>query len=245
MTSHLEDPGTGERHNVLESYVAAELENGTGEIITVQRGVVSAGDHRLISVLSGAALTRPEGQYTQRDFFVRDPGAAQREAGFHRFLAEFIGWDLPTVSRFDGSETQLYLETIFPLFYVEQKAGWSAMPAAFPTYFQIRDVGRRAVEFLMGLQTHEFDLKRQKLELDLAAVRSAWSVKRDELRATASLVGARVEGIPTAPTAVIADLSRAFLAIAANDTWVPLDDYASTLRSQADQLRQDELPTVE
>ena len=68
-----------------------------------------------------------------------------------RFLASFIGWDLPKARRFDGTETTLYMETIFPLLYVEQKAGWSAMPAAFPNYFQIRDVGRRAVEFVMGL----------------------------------------------------------------------------------------------
>ena len=245
MTSHLEDPETGERHNVVESYVAAELENGAGEIITVQRNVVATGDRKLVSVINGPALTKPEGQYTQRDFFVHDPGAARREAGFHRFLAEFIAWDLPTVRCFDGSETLLYLETVFPLLYVEQKAGWSAVPAAFPTYFQIRDVGRRAVEFLMGLQTHELDLKRQQLEMGLAGVRAAWSAKRDELRATAEIVGARVEGVPAAPTAVASDLNRAFLAVASNDTWIPLDDFSSTLRGQVDQLRREELPTVE
>ena len=54
-----------------------------------------------------------------------DPGAAQREAGFHRYLAEFMGWQLPRARRFDGSETMLYLETVFPLLYIEQKAGWS------------------------------------------------------------------------------------------------------------------------
>jgi len=51
-------------------------------------------------------------------------------------LSDFIGWRLPTVRRFDGGETTLYLETIFPLIYVEQKAGWSSIPAAFPTYFR-------------------------------------------------------------------------------------------------------------
>ena len=143
MTSHLDDPGTGQRHPVLESAVWVELENSAGDVITVRRGVVTSTDRKLVSVFNGPLLTQPANHYRQRDYFVLDPGAAHREAGFHRMLAEFIGWRLPTVRRYDGSETTLYIETIFPLLYVEQKAGWSSLPAAFPTYFQIRDVGLR------------------------------------------------------------------------------------------------------
>src|SRR5207248_8268768 len=132
-----------------------------------------------VTVLQGPALSEETARYQQRDYFVLDPGAAQREAGFHRMLADFIGWQLPRVRRFDGSETTLYLETIFPLVYVEQKAGWSSMPAAFPNYLQIRDVGRSAVEFLMGLDTRELELQRQRLDLELAACTSAWSTKHN------------------------------------------------------------------
>src|SRR3984893_8866736 len=168
MTSHLDDPDTGAPRTVLESSVSVELENAFGDIITVRRGVKSAQDRRLVTVSKGPALSGPTARYQSQDYFVLDPGAAQREAGFHRMLADFIGWQLPGVRRFDGSETTLYLETIFPLLYVEQKAGWSTIPAAFPTYFQIRDVGRRTVEFLIGLDTHELELKRQQLDLELA-----------------------------------------------------------------------------
>lgn len=132
MTSHLDDPETGKRHSVLESAVSVELENAAGDVITVRRAVKSSADRRLVSVFFGPLLTAPAGDYLQRDFFVLDPGAAQREAGFHRFLTEFIGWQVPRVRRFDGGETALYLETIFPLLYVEQKAGWSSIPAPFP-----------------------------------------------------------------------------------------------------------------
>lgn len=131
MTTHLDDPETGAERPVLESSVSVELENALGEIITVRRGIKSAQDRRLVTVSNGPTLTEPTGRYETRDYFVLDPGLAQREAGFHRMLADFIGWQLPVVRRFDGSETRLYLETIFPLLYVEQKAGWSSMPAAF------------------------------------------------------------------------------------------------------------------
>ena len=61
-------------------------------------------------------MTEPGNNYRQQDYFVLDAGTAQREAGFHHMLAEYIGWHLPPVRRYDGSETILYLETIFPLY---------------------------------------------------------------------------------------------------------------------------------
>src|SRR5271169_1006143 len=217
MTSHLEESEGGPQYRVLESSVWVELANGAGEIIAVRRNVVSSTDRKLVSVFYGPALTEPGGHYTQRDFFVWDPGAAQREAGFHRMLADFIGWQLPTVRRFDGSETSLYLETIFPLLYVEQKAGWSSMPAAFPTYFQIRDVSRRAVEFLISLQTHEVELIREQLELDIAENRSAWSAKREEMRSIAELVNGRIEAVPAQSIAGAADIERGFILVPDGD----------------------------
>jgi DNA repair exonuclease SbcCD ATPase subunit len=156
-----------------------------------------------------------------------------------------MGWQLPRARRFDGGETTLYLETIFPLLYVEQKAGWSSMPAAFPNYIQIRDVGRRAIEFLMGLNTHDLELRRQKLELDLAASNSAWAAKRAELQSVAALANARIQGIPSAPTVSLVDIEEAFLLAPFGDEWRPLDDIMSALRSQVADMRSSELPDVE
>lgn len=244
MTLHLDDPETHERHPVLESSVWLELENDRGEIITVKRGVVSNVDRRLISVFNGPLLTAPNDTYRQQDYFVSDPGAAQREAGFHRMFAAFIGWQLPTVRRYDGSETMLYLEAIFPLLYVEQKAGWSSIPAAFPNYFQIRDVGRRAVEFLLALETHALELKKQQLELDIASSTAAWAAKRDDLLAIASVVNGRVDGLPSAPTLSADEIGRAYLLASDGAGWKPLEEIVSSLRARIAELIQAQTPTV-
>jgi hypothetical protein len=245
MTSHLDDPDTGAPRTVLESSVSVELENAFGDIITVRRGVKSAQDRRLVTVSKGPALSGPTARYQSQDYFVLDAGAAQREAGFHRMLADFIGWQLPGVRRFDGSETTLYLETIFPLLYVEQKAGWSSMPAAFPNYLQIRDAGRRAVEFIMSLDTHELELKRQQLDLELAECTSAWSTKRNEMLSVAALANARIQGVPTAPTIAVADIEAAFLLAPDGDDWLPLEEMASLLRARVADMRATEVPEVE
>jgi hypothetical protein len=246
MTSHLEeDDKTGVHHAILESSVSVELEGALGKIITVRRAVKSTGDTRLVTVFEGPHLTNPTGQYEKRDYFVLDPGAAQREAGFHRYLAEFMGWQMPRARRFDGSETMLYLETVFPLLYIEQKAGWSSMPAAFPNYLQIRDVGRRAIEFLMGLDTHELELRRQQLDINLAASNSAWSSKRAEILSVAALANAHVLGISTVPMISVADIEAAFLQAPAGDEWRPLDEIMSALRGRVADLRKAEIPDVE
>ena len=245
MTSHLDDPDTGAPRTVLEFSVSVELENAFGDIITVRRGVISAQDRRLVTVSMGPALSGPTARYQSQDYFVLDPGAAQREAGFHRMLADFIGWRLPGVRRFDGSETTLYLETIFPLLYVEQKAGWSSMPAAFPNYLQIRDVGRRAVEFIMSFDTHELELKRQQLDLELAECASAWSTKRNEMLSVAALANARMQGVPTAPTISVTDIEASFLLAPDGDDWRSLEEMTSILRDRVADMRAAEVPEVE
>lgn len=244
MTSYLDDPSTRERLAVLESAVWLELENHKGEIITVKRGVKTSLDRRLISVFRGPLLTDPGKSYRQQDYFVLDPGAAQRDAGFHKMLADYMGWRLPAVRRYDGAETILYLETIFPLLYVEQKAGWAAIPAAFPSYFQIRDVSRRAVEFLLALETHELELRKQQLEIDLAASNAAWSAKREELLAIAATINARIEGLPTEPTISAEQIGHAYMLASDGTAWRPLSNVASALRGRLAELASVEAPTV-
>src|SRR3546814_11176318 len=98
------------------------------------------------------SLTDPDAKAETRQFFVRDGGAFQREDGFLHFLEDFIGWDMPVVRKYDSPEGKLPLETVFPLFWVEQKTGWSAIPAAIPTYLRVRAVPKRAIEFIMALE---------------------------------------------------------------------------------------------
>jgi hypothetical protein len=83
MTSYLETDSK-ERHSVLESGVSLEIENSAGQIVTVHRTIKSPVDNRLISVDFGPTLTDANTTARRRNFFVVDPGAAQREDGFHR-----------------------------------------------------------------------------------------------------------------------------------------------------------------
>lgn len=199
MTAYLDD---GQKElPVLESEVLLEIENHNGEFLTIQRAVVGGRDTRLVSTWEGARLSNPTASFPKRDYYVRDGGSAQNEAGFLRKLAEFVGWQLPTVRRFNGSECPLYLQAICPLFIVEQKHGWAGIQANLPTYFAIREMAKRCVEFVLNLDAARFIEERQRLEQEEAELKNRWKNLASVAITTLKPVNGRVLGLPEMPSA--------------------------------------------
>ena len=213
MTSHLETD-IGENLRVVESDVMLELENSVGTTVTVHRPVVSKLDDRLITVQFGPSLSEPEGQYRTQQFFVRDPGAAQREDGFHHFFENFLGWELPVVRGYEKEDIKLYLETVFPLFWVEQKSGWSSIPAAIPTYFRIREVHKRAVEFIAGLEAYEIERKREQLDQRINLLTSRWETNWQDLSQLLNRSASRIEALGRKPIVDLDAITKAFVSVA-------------------------------
>jgi hypothetical protein len=174
---------------VLASEVMLEIANDSLEFLTVHRQIVGEADRHLVTVLEGPALTEPA-DYRRQSFFVRQPGAATREAGFHVRLARFLNWDLPTVPTYDEGSVKLYMEAIFPLLFVEQKHGWSSLRGRFPTHFRIRDVNKRAVEFLLDLDA--FAIASAKIILQQRAndLKQRWRAKVAEVGRVAQGINA-------------------------------------------------------
>ena len=151
MTHSLDDNGV--ERSVTESWVTLEIENGVGERLRVTRA--AKNDRRDLRLVRTSTVDQQGSETDSRDYFVRVRGAATNEAGFHERLARFVGWELPEVTRYDGSTCPLYMETVFPLLFVEQKHGWSGIQARMPLHYRIREVGRRAVEFVLDLDAYQ------------------------------------------------------------------------------------------
>jgi hypothetical protein len=114
---------------------------------------------------------------TVKDYFLGSSGeigSAKSERGFHNWLAEYIGWVLPSVVTFEGKETKLYLETIFPLFFIEQKRGWSEIQANIPTQYGIQNVKKNAAEFCLGIDSFERNKKLSRLKLQIDKSKEEW-----------------------------------------------------------------------
>lgn len=233
----------GRETKVLESFVMLEIANGKGEVITVERSVVDPlKDIRLVTVHSGPRVTT-SGAYARNEYFVRTSGAAQNEAGFHRFLADFLGLVLPRVSKLDGSEVPLYLETLFPYFYVEQKHGWSGLQARIPNYLGIRDVGKRSAEFILGLRAFDQVLLRQRLAATVSETEAEWQQESQALLQTAKTAGVVIKSPPGRVSHGILD-GTAVPVVSLDDGWVSLSEAVSELRARLTSLEQTPVPTV-
>jgi hypothetical protein len=189
-------------------------------------------------------LTEPSKTAASRQFFVRDPGAFKREDGFLHFLEAFIGWDMPVVRKYEGPEGKLPLETVFPLFWVEQKRGWSTIPAAIPTYMRVRDVQKRAVEFILDLDVHKLELQRQRLKERIEDNARNWTSVIDEVMRIARRAGGTLTGLPPRPTADTDSLERWTISLVQNDETVVIETLLAALRARVAVLAEAKVPQV-
>jgi hypothetical protein len=229
---------------VSESWVSVELINAKNKTITVSRSIAGATDRHLISVREGRALSDPDSAGVSVDYFVRTPRAAVSGRGFHHLLAEFMDWSLPRAAQFDGADSPLYLETLFPLLCVEQKLGWGRLPARFPTWLGVRDVRRRTIEFLLKLDAYEIAAERIAVQIELARIRTVWTENRVSAGKRATSVGTILNALPAEPVTRWPPevVPQIFLASKGTE-WQPLPAHLAKLIVRQERLLQEPIPT--
>lgn len=245
--------------SVQRSWVAIELENDAGRIITAQRHVRHDRlDRNLVRVWEAPGLTDPTrlAATEPHDMFLHLQGGASRDLGFHKLIADLLGWTLPQVTTFVGSTTTLYPDVVFPFLIVDQQSWGSAAPRKVDRY-QIREPLRRSAEFLLGLAGPEAEVRRADLEQSMATLRTRWAAARSAVDTLAQAVGGRVVGVPQhaagaqaragAPEPTRLDDAR--LEVLQNEAWRAVaemvDDLAAQLRAAEDAGRRTIAPGVD
>jgi hypothetical protein len=245
MTDYLDYKVNGKdaKAKVIDSMVSLEIES-KGKFLTVQRSIEGDRNKHLMTVYEGRAITKKEALGTARDYYVREGGAATNELGFHRRLKDFIGWELPMAPRFNEPDCPPYLETIFPLLYVEQKLGWGRIPARYPTWLGIRDVGRRTVEFLLGLEAYATAIERAAVNEEIKRLRREWSTARTQAERSGSAVAGIVRGIPVEPIASWPPEIPPTLSVMRESKWVPIGEYIAGIKARLAALQNIEVPST-
>jgi hypothetical protein len=245
MTHEIADDD-GKIHRVLESSVLLEFENQKGDVLTVQRPVISDSENRrLIKTWLGPKLTNPKGDYKQLDRFVRIEGAVQRPDGFHHMLARFLEWEMPQVLRHQGPPCPLYLECIFPLLVIEQKHGWSGIQARMPTHLGIREIGKRATEFLLNLDEYSSATARQLLEQEATALKTEWTATTSNFAIAARMAGGAVKDLPSQPVADWPSPTPPQVLIPTENGQQELAVFLAQEEEVLRQLEKEEIPRVE
>jgi predicted nucleic acid-binding Zn-ribbon protein len=219
MRQRIHSSDRSEYENVIQSFVELVVVNAEGDELSIRRDIEGGSDRKLIKT-SMKDVTSPQ-NLVKRDFFVHDPGAAQNEDGFHNFFCKFVGWTLPIVPRFDGNEGPLYLETIFPMFFVEQKRGWSSIQGPFPTYLKIQDVSRRVMEFVLNLDAGEIRRERAEIRQELSQLEQSWNERKKHIsEVTGPLV--QLIDITAIPVAELLHKSELTIEVRDTDVWVAM-----------------------
>jgi hypothetical protein len=221
----------GQSFNVLESFVEIEIANASGEVVTVRRYVAGDMDTKLIEVVHGPIVTgRQKNQHRVESFFVGIEGAAQRERGFHHFLAEFLKLELPHVKRFKGEDVPLYVECVASLMFIEQIRGWGGIQATLPQSFGIRNVAKLAVEYILGLDVIENEKRRIQISEEANQIREDWRSVRELMSQIAFQAVGRLMKVPARPVIVLPD--KPWIAISGDgEDVIALDDFLVAKRS--------------
>nr|WSX77813.1 hypothetical protein OH826_30625 [Streptomyces sp. NBC_00899] len=227
---------------VQSSWCAVELENANG-VITVQRTVKNSRiQPNLVQVWRGAAITGDPSGLRHEEYFVRESGSARNPRGFHRFMADYLDWQLPVIPKYTGGESLLYPEIIFPFLYADQRSWGSAGPRPV-TQYQLREPTRRAAEFLLGFAGPETAAQRYRLEDEIKKLRSEWGSKLAAVEATAAAAGGRVVGLPELPVGArgrngsrptrATATANARLQVLVDEAWVSDEEVLRTLQEAA------------
>lgn len=235
----------GESHRVLESRILLEIEGEGDRQLTVERVVVGNENRNLIKTWSDHVISDQAATARRTDYFVRQPGSARRGRGFHAFLESFIGWQLPSVPRYQSDPEKLYMEAIWPLLYVEQKQGWSVIEGRFPTYLGIKQMSNRAIEFVLRLGAYDIATERAAVSAGELRLRDQWEGLRRETDRIASQVNGVTESLPTTPTGDWPPEVAPRILIPHQDSWLSLADDRSRLTAELRKLQEQEIPRVE
>ncbi len=173
----------------------------------------------------------------EKDYFLGsagEVGSAKSERGFHNWLAEFINWELADVVTFNGKETKLYLECIFPLFFIEQKRGWSEIQANTPTQYGIQNVKKSATEYCLGIDSFEHSKKLAKLKNEIDKSVEEWDDLRSSAEGIADFNSVRINRLPDLDK--FDNIQSIEFTYLENDVYISVQDQEKALKKHIENL---------
>lgn len=232
------DPATKTETSVVSSRVVIEIEGVNGEVATVTRWVVDDSIGSNLVRVQHAAIGDITPDTAVDDYYVGRQGGASRERGFHVWLAGFVGWRMPELPAREGRTSQLYMEQVFPLLFVEQRRGWGGIQAQMPAFSGVTEVRKRAVEFLLALEVGRFELTRQRLRAREAELASEWHLSVAAFGQSLTGSGLKAVGLPERLRTTWPDESHpAEVSVSLGDeTWQPLDEYIADASAELARL---------
>ncbi len=177
-----------EGKKVKTSYVLLQISNGD-KICTLARSIVGKTD-----VVGIKEVGIENFQSTTKIKYVVANEAVFSEDGLQKYLFDFLEWESVSLPTYEGTVSKLYFENLLPLFFVEQRAGWSQIQARQVMRYGIRDVKKVVFEYLLGLDrfdSHLIEIERKEVQEKLLKLKRELHEKEENIMV---VVNGKVDG---------------------------------------------------
>jgi hypothetical protein len=114
--------------------------------------------------------------------------------GFQRFLFDWLGWPRLGIPTFRQGGSEIYLENLAPLFYIDQNEGWTNIQALQISRYGQLEISEIAVEYLLGaMEALNGRIGRLKANQRIAELKDASRIITEQLLDKMSRFGWRIE----------------------------------------------------
>lgn len=159
--------------NVHESSCSLSITANNGKQYTLTRRIASSDEITINEILIfDGSTTTPKFVHSARD---------HGDQGFYQWLAEVNDLEIFNVESFNGESTKpLYMQNVFSLAFIEQTKGWSDIFSMMPS-FGIKDPRQKVVEYSLGLNSLELNMKLDQIKSDKNQVKGEWKRINNDL----------------------------------------------------------------
>ena len=220
---------------VVESKIFLEISNGNDVITIFRTGKSFIRDDKLLTVYNCKIDDLEKNLELGEDYYVQLANAAMNKKGFHSYLENFIGLDLPKVPTADNVKRKLYLQLIFSCMFIEQKRGWSDYYSAMP-YLGIKSARKRVAEYVLGLEQIDHERRRSELKIEAANLTEKWRFIYKDLMYAAKREGVTIENLSETPSVLKADSADNFRVFIEEDRKITIKEKIDLLEEEIDQL---------
>ncbi len=130
---------------VISAESTITIRDDAGRELVITRDI-KGGDLASVRVIEKQA----DGGSRESKLISRYKTMQDEHGGFQRFLFEWMNWPRLKVSTFRPGASEIYLENLAPLFYIDQDEGWSNIQALQIARYAQQEIGEIAVEYLLG-----------------------------------------------------------------------------------------------
>jgi hypothetical protein len=122
------------KSRVISSQCSITIRDDAGRELEVSRDI-KGGDLSVISIREKEA----DSNIRESKLYARKLTMHDEHGGFQRFLFDWMKWPRVSVSTYRPGGSEIYLENLAPLFYIDQNEGWANIQA-----LQIARYGQQA-----------------------------------------------------------------------------------------------------